>query len=142
MHSQHDQVHSRSLKRPEEFWAEAAQQIAWYKTWDKVLDGNEPFYRRFTGGVLNTCYNALDRHVENGRAEQTALIYDSPVTNTIESFSFRDASRGAEGHSDRPVTMLGVQVRRFQCQDNRLAGSVASDGETARIAAPCPPVRA
>ncbi len=98
----YEAVHSRSLENPEEFWSEAAQQIHWYKPWDKVLDdSNQPFYRWFTGGVLNTCYNALDRHVDSGRAEQTALIYDSPVTNTLESFTFRELR-------DRVATCAGA----------------------------------
>lgn len=83
-------VYRRSIDHPEEFWAEAAAAIDWYKPWDKVLDGsNAPFYRWFTGGQLNTCYNAIDRHVENGRADQPAIIYDSPVTGTKQSISFQ-----------------------------------------------------
>ena len=81
----------RSLRDPDGFWGEAAEAIHWFKRWDRVLDDtNKPFYRWFTGGELNTCYNALDRHVENGRAAQTALIYDSPVTNTVRRFSYRE----------------------------------------------------
>ncbi len=81
----------RSIQDPQAFWAEAAAAIHWYKKWDKVLDDSRaPFYRWFTGGQLNTCYNALDLHVENGRADQTALIYDSPVTKQIKSFSYRE----------------------------------------------------
>ena len=73
----------RSLTDPEGFWSEAAQEIVWIKTWNQVIDkSNPPFYRWFPGGVLNTCYNAVDLHVETGRADQAALIYDSPVTNT------------------------------------------------------------
>src|SRR5690606_268941 len=65
--------------------------IHWDKRWDRVLDdSNAPFYRWYPGARLNTCYNALDRHVEGGRAEQTALIYDSPVTDTVKSFTFRE----------------------------------------------------
>ena len=91
MTSRYEAIHPRSLANPDEFWAEAAAQIDWYKTWDKVLDDtSKPFYRWFAGAELNTCYNALDRHVENGRSEQAALIYDSAVTNTIKSFSFRE----------------------------------------------------
>ena len=68
-----------SLREPESFWGQAAEAIHWYKRWDKVLDDtNKPFYRWFAGGELNTCYNALDLHVENGRGGQTALIYDAP----------------------------------------------------------------
>ena len=78
-----------SIKTPELFWGKAAEDLYWYKKWDKVLDdSNKPFYRWFTGGIVNTCYNALDYHVENGRANQTALIYDSPVTDTTNAYTF------------------------------------------------------
>ncbi len=84
-------IFQRSVQDPEGFWAEAAEAITWHRKWDKVLDAsNPPFYRWFSGGELNTCYNALDRHVEGGRADQTALIYDSPVTKTIQKFTYRE----------------------------------------------------
>ncbi|MBE0617078.1 MAG: propionyl-CoA synthetase [Proteobacteria bacterium] len=87
----YDEVFRRSMQDPEGFWGEAAEAISWSKRWDKVLDdSNPPFYRWFVGGELNTCYNALDRHVEGGRAEQTALIYDSPVTNQVQKFTYRE----------------------------------------------------
>jgi propionyl-CoA synthetase len=79
------------LRDPEGFWAEAAESIHWYRRWDRVFDDSRaPFCRWFTGGLVNTCYNLLDAHVENGRAEQVALIYDSPVTSTIESYTYRN----------------------------------------------------
>ena len=91
MASRFDEVHERSLRDPEGFWAEAAEATHWYKRWDKVLDdSNKPFYRWFTGAECNTCYNALDLHVETGRAEQAALVYDSPVTQTIKTFTYRE----------------------------------------------------
>ncbi|MBL0901134.1 MAG: AMP-binding protein, partial [Reyranella sp.] len=84
-------MHARSLDDPEGFWAEQAAAIDWSKRWDKVLDGaNPPFYRWFAGGELNACHNALDRHVEGGRADQTALIYDSPVTDTKTKLTYRE----------------------------------------------------
>ncbi len=84
-------AHARSLADPAGFWSEAAAGIDWTMTWDKVLDdSNPPFYRWFKGGVLNTCHNALDRHVERGRGEQAALIYDSPVANSVRIFSYRE----------------------------------------------------
>ncbi|MBM3572082.1 MAG: propionyl-CoA synthetase, partial [Alphaproteobacteria bacterium] len=90
MTSRHDQAATRALNDPQGYWADAAKQIHWFKTWDKVLDDSRPpFYRWFVGGAVNTCYNALDRHVESGRGEQTALIYDSPVTATIQKFTYR-----------------------------------------------------
>jgi len=81
----------RSIENPEEFWGEAAKNITWYKECDKVLDSsNPPFYRWFVGGKMNTCYNAVDRHVENGRGDQTAIIYDSPVTNTVKHITYKE----------------------------------------------------
>jgi propionyl-CoA synthetase len=86
-----DEMYRRSLDDPEEFWAEAAVEIDWDEPWERVLDESRaPFYRWFTGGRLNTCYNALDRHVEGSRADQLALIYDSPVTGTTASFTYRE----------------------------------------------------
>ena len=87
----YDEIFQRSIQDPAGFWGEAAGAIDWYKKWDKVLDDSKkPFYRWFTGGELNTCYNALDRHVEKGRADQVALIYDSPVTNTIRKYTYAE----------------------------------------------------
>jgi propionyl-CoA synthetase len=85
----YSEVFEQSINRPDEFWAEAAAEIKWTKKWDKVLDdSNKPFYRWFSGGELNTCYNALDYHVENGRKDQAAIIYDSPVTNTVKKITY------------------------------------------------------
>ncbi len=86
-----DVVFQSSINNPEEFWAEAAENITWYKKYDRVLDSsNPPFYKWFKGGKMNTCYNAVDRHVENGRGDQTAIIYDSPVTQSITKISYRE----------------------------------------------------
>ena len=87
----YNQIHARSLSDPDGFWGEAAEDITWIKRWDKVLDdSNAPFYRWFTGGVLNTCYNAVDRHVEAGRGDQAAIIYDSPVTQTVQTITYAE----------------------------------------------------
>jgi propionyl-CoA synthetase len=81
----------RSLADPEGFWGEAAKNIDWYTAPTQVLDAsNPPFYRWFPDGVLNTCFNALDRHVRDGRGEAAALIYDSPVTGTSRTFTYRE----------------------------------------------------
>src|SRR5881392_448228 len=86
-----DEIHRRSLEEPEAFWAEAAAAIDWIEPWDRVLDDSEaPFYRWFRGGRLNTCHNALDRHVDAGHGDRLALIYDSPVTQTISTFTYRE----------------------------------------------------
>jgi propionyl-CoA synthetase len=82
----YDELFQRSITDPEGFWGEAAEAITWSRKWDKVLDDSKkPFFHWFSGGEMNTCYNALDRHVASGRADQVALIYDSPVTGTIRS---------------------------------------------------------
>ncbi|MBI4969121.1 MAG: propionyl-CoA synthetase [Rhodospirillales bacterium] len=90
MTKRYDQEHARSLADPEGYWGEAARDLHWTKPWDKVLDASKaPFYRWFVGAQTNTCYNALDRHVEGGRADQLALIYDSPVTNKKATYTYR-----------------------------------------------------
>jgi propionyl-CoA synthetase len=79
------------LRDAQGFWANAAEAIHWYRRWDQVLDASRaPFYRWFSGGLINTCYNLLDVHVENGRADQVALIYDSPVTGVVKSYTYRE----------------------------------------------------
>jgi propionyl-CoA synthetase len=84
-------VYARWRAAPEAFWADAAEAVHWHRRWDAVLDASRPpFYRWFPGAQVNTCYNALDRHVDGGRADQAALIYDSPLTGTIRSFTFRE----------------------------------------------------
>ena len=85
------QACARSLIDPEGFWAEAARGIDWIAPWQRVLDdSNAPFYRWFTGGQLNTCYNCLDRHVERGRADQPALIYESAMTDGSRTYSYAE----------------------------------------------------
>jgi propionyl-CoA synthetase len=101
-------VYARSLREPEEFWAEAAAEIDWVKPWERVLDDSDaPFYRWFTGGQLNSCHNALDRHVERGRAQQPALIYDSPVARSTASFTFEEL-RDAVARFAGALVALGV----------------------------------
>jgi propionyl-CoA synthetase len=74
---------------PENFWGEVASGIDWSKPWDRVLDDSQaPYYQWFSGGELNTCHNALDRHCESGRGGQVALIYDSPVTGQVKTFTY------------------------------------------------------
>ncbi|WP_018656496.1 propionyl-CoA synthetase [Actinomadura flavalba] len=81
----------RSIADPTRFWGLAARDVRWLVPPDRVLDdGAPPFYRWFTGGELNTCDNALDRHVEDGRGGQAALIYDSPVTGTVATYTYRE----------------------------------------------------
>ncbi|MCZ6803308.1 MAG: propionyl-CoA synthetase [Proteobacteria bacterium] len=89
--SEYLKAYQRSLEAPEAYWSDVAKDIHWDKPFTKVLDDdNPPFYKWFPDGKLNTCFNALDRHVENGRADQIALIYDSPVTDTIRRFTYTE----------------------------------------------------
>ncbi|MGE0736573.1 MAG: propionyl-CoA synthetase [Alphaproteobacteria bacterium] len=91
MTSRYDEIYARSIDDPEGFWAEAASALHWTRKWDKVLDASRAphFYRWFAGAECNTCYNALDRHVDGGRAEQLALIYDSPMTGQVKKYTYR-----------------------------------------------------
>ncbi len=82
-------LHERSSSDPASFWGEAAQGIDWItKPTTALDDSNPPFYRWFVDGTLNTCYNALDRHVAGGRADQAAMHYESPVTGTSRTYTY------------------------------------------------------
>jgi len=109
MSEKYSEIYNLSINHPDRFWGEAAESVQWEKKWDRVLDdSNKPFYRWFVGGRLNTCYNALDYHVQNGRGDQTAIIYDSPVTDTVKKTTYRElldrVSRFAGGLRDLGVT--------------------------------------
>ena len=109
MTNPYDEAFEKSIKDPDSFWAEAAEDCHWYKKWDKVLDdSNKPFYRWFTGGEINTCYNALDFHIENGLGDQDALIFDSPVTNTIKKYTYNEL-RDEVAKFAGALASLGVQ---------------------------------
>lgn len=85
------EAYRRALDDPEGFWGEAAAAIDWDRRWDRVLDdGNAPFFRWFAGGRLNTCFNALDRHVAAGHGDRIALIHDSPVTGSVRRFTYAE----------------------------------------------------
>jgi propionyl-CoA synthetase len=103
-----EETYRRSLEEPEAFWAEAAAAIDWDEPWHRVVDDSRaPFYRWFGGGRMNTCYNALDRHVERGRADQPALIYDSPVTDTVTTLTYRELRDAVAGFAGA-LTAQGV----------------------------------
>jgi len=110
----YEEVYARSITDREGFWAEAAEGIDWDKTWDKVIDAsNAPFYHWFAGGRLNTCYNALDRHVAGGRGAQPALIYDSPVTDTVRTYSYAELT-------DRVARFAGVLAAQGVAKGDRV----------------------
>jgi len=87
--SRYEAAFRRSIDDPRGFWGEAATEVDWFRPPATVLDDSAaPFVRWFPDGVLNTCYNALDRHVINDRGEQAALIYDSPVSGSRRTFTY------------------------------------------------------
>ncbi|MEW7975296.1 MAG: propionyl-CoA synthetase [Candidatus Thiodiazotropha endolucinida] len=89
--SSYAEIYQQSLNDPEVFWGTVAKGLHWYKHWDKVLDeSDKPSPRWFSGGMFNTCYNALDRHVEAGNGDRLALIYDSPVTEQKRTYSYSE----------------------------------------------------
>ncbi len=89
--SRYFEVYKSWQQDPEAFWAEAAKGITWYRLWDKVYDPYMGQYGRwFAGAECNTAYNCLDRHIEAGNGQRTALIYDSPVTGTQRSYSYSE----------------------------------------------------
>ena len=89
--SRYHEVHARSLADPEGFWAEAAREIDWIEPAKKIFDPSMGTYGRwFAGGVVNTCYNALDRHVAGGRADQVALIHNSPLAKHVTKFTYAE----------------------------------------------------
>jgi len=91
MSNLYTEAYEQSMKDPDTFWGKIAENCHWYKKWDKVLDDSKkPFYRWFTGGELNTCYNAVDLHVDNGMGDNNAIIYDSPVTDTIQKITYAE----------------------------------------------------
>ncbi|MCV0394190.1 MAG: propionyl-CoA synthetase [Rhizobiaceae bacterium] len=92
MASRYHEVYARWKDDPEAFWAEAAREIDWFRPWDKVFHAEGAVYGQwFTGAETNMCFNCIDRHVKGGRGEQTALIYDSPITGRQKKFTYAEA---------------------------------------------------
>jgi len=89
--SKFDSVHKHSLESPAEFWSEAAKDVHWDKFPTQILNtDNSPFNQWFADGEINACYNAVDHHVENGRADQLAIIHDSPITGTQQKITYKE----------------------------------------------------
>jgi propionyl-CoA synthetase len=109
----YDEVYKKSIEQPEEFWAEAAEDVFWYKKWDTVLSEENDYYRWFKGGSINTCYNALDYHIENGLGDQLALIYDSPVTDTKQQFTYTQLR-------DKVAKVAGILVEQGVSRGDRV----------------------
>ena len=87
--SQYKKIYREWQANPEQFWMEAAEKIDWVKKPSRAInEENAPLYEWFTDGIVNTCYNAVDRHVKTGRSDQVAIIYDSPVTGVKENITY------------------------------------------------------
>ena len=91
MTAKYNEIYESSIKNPEEFWQEISEDIFWFKKPTKILNkSNPPFYKWFEDGTTNTCYNALDHHINVGRGDKTALIYDSPITGNKAKFTYKE----------------------------------------------------
>jgi propionyl-CoA synthetase len=102
-------LHEASLARPEQFWGTLAEDLHWDRRWERVLDDRAaPMYRWFAGGRLNTCFNAVDLHVEHGRGDQPAVIHDSPVTGTQRALTYAEL-RDAVARCAGALAGLGVE---------------------------------
>ncbi|KAH9644510.1 hypothetical protein HF086_006043 [Spodoptera exigua] len=88
---EYQEAYRRSIDDPEGFWGEVAQELEWTKPWERVLDNsNPPFTKWWVGGEMSVCYNAVDRHVANGRGDQVALVHDSPLTDTVRKITYSE----------------------------------------------------
>ncbi len=91
MNIKFSEIYLNSIKNPEEFWKKVSDDIFWFKKPTKILNqSNSPFYKWYEDGVTNTCYNALDVHIDKGRGDRTALIYDSPITGNKSKFTYQE----------------------------------------------------
>ena len=89
--SKYKEVYNSSIKNKEDFWKKISDDVFWYEKPTKILNtDNPPFYKWFEDGITNTCYNALDYHIDNGRGEKIAIIYDSPITNIQKKISYNE----------------------------------------------------
>ncbi len=89
MTTKYQDIYQKSIQDPESFWSEVANDVFWYKKPSKILNSDSPpFYKWFQDGVTNTCYNAVDLHIKNGNGKKTAIIYDSPITNSQKKISY------------------------------------------------------
>ncbi len=86
-----NKIYQESVQNPEKFWQNVSEDIFWFKKPTKILNkSNPPFYKWFEDGVTNTCYNAIDAHIDRGKGDRTALIYDSPITNNKAKFTYKE----------------------------------------------------
>ncbi len=91
MKNSFNKIYQESIQNPEEFWKNISDDVFWFRKPTKILNkSNPPFFKWFEDGVTNTCYNAIDVHIDNGNGDKTALIYDSPITNSKAKFTYSE----------------------------------------------------
>ena len=116
MSKKFNDIYQNSLKNPEDFWQEVSNDIFWFKKPTKILNkSNPPFYKWFEDGVTNTCYNALDIHIDQGRGDKLALIYDSPITGNKKQFTYKELREkvskfAGEIKSAVPLTIMSLSL--------------------------------
>ena len=144
MKSVYDEQYAWAARDPQSFWAAAAADLYWDKRWDRVLDDSRPpYYRWFAGGRLNTCYNAVDLHVDRGRGKQLALIYDSPVTGTVKTLTYAALQdevarfggalrRLGVGQADRVIIYM-PDVRNTAWYVRKVKGRVTGEGPVSNV---------
>ena len=123
-------VYEEWKKNPTEFWKNQSKEISWYEPADKILDDSrKPFYNWFTGGSINACYNCVDRHIENGRGEDIAIIYDSAMCEKVRKISYlelrKDVAKLAGALKEKgikKITYSDAEIRAFR---NKVAGPAA-----------------
>ena len=134
----YSEVYQGWLADPEKFWMDAAEKIDWFKKPTRASsDLNDPLCKWFSDGEVNTCYNALDRHVKNGRAEQTAIIYDSPVTGVKEKISYSTLLESVSLLAGALLEKGGTTKTEtgYECK-SPLKGEVPLKGRTSRPGGP------
>ena len=111
MKSDLEKIYNESIKNPEEFWKKVADDIFWFKKPSIILNkSNPPFYKWYEDGVTNTCYNALDLHIDEGQGEKLALIYDSPITGNKKKLTYNELkTKVSKGTSSSFETLYGLK---------------------------------
>ena len=114
----YDSLYKKSIEKREEFWADEASKLSWYKKWNKVLDSTKkPFYKWFTGGKINIVYNAIDRHLASWRRNKLAIIWEGEPGD-LRTFSYQTPS---------------VEGFTLSSRTKRLLRQVATDHRTRRL---------
>ena len=120
MNQKFSDIYKESIEKPEIFWKKISEDIFWYKKPSKILNkSNPPFYKWYEDGVTNTCYNAVDIHVEKGLGEKTALIYDSPITGSKRKITYLEL-KNLTAKSSPFLVLLKVRTGPFKIFDSEV----------------------